>query len=251
MSTPRVVKLTVITDFVCVSCCIGQHELLEAISYCKDTLDLPLQFEIEHMPFRLISNNVLPTSCPNKYKKEEFLEKFIGKERFTAMEHNINRWAEEKGIPVSLRGVMSQSTLAHRLALKARKLGGQKLQTPLVSAIFKATMEEGRDISDINVLAELAEDGGVMSKSDAIAFLKSDELEKEVDDLCNAARAKGVTGVPITVIDEKWAVSGGQSSDVYVQIFKKLAACGVHAAPSPFPSSLVSTCQPGGGCGQS
>ena len=61
---------------------------------------------------------------------------------------------------------MSQSTHAHRLALKARKVGGQKLQTPLITAIFKATMQDGRDISDINVLAELAEEGNVMKKAD-------------------------------------------------------------------------------------
>lgn len=250
MSTNRVVKLTVITDFVCVSCCIGQHELLEAVDHCKNTLNLPLDFEIEHMPFRLISNNILPKQCPDRYKRQEFLEKFMGKEKFTAMEHNINRWAEEKGIPVSLRGVMSQSTHAHRLALKARKIGGQKLQTPLITAIFKATMQDGRDISDINVLAELAEDGGIMKKADALKFLESDELEKEVDELCSTARGKGVTGVPITVIDEKWAVSGGQSSDVFIQIFKKLAACGVSSAPSPFPPSLVQTC-PQGACAKS
>ncbi|TFK28160.1 thioredoxin-like protein [Coprinopsis marcescibilis] len=194
------------------------------------------------MPFRLIGNNILPNSCPNKYQKDEFLLKFIGKERFSTIEHNVTRWAEEKGIPISLRGIMTQSTRAHRLALKARKIGGQRLQTPLVSAIFKATNQDGKDISDFDVLAELAEESGVMGKADTIEFLKSDELEKEVNDLCNAARSKGITGVPITIIDEKWAVSGGQSSDVYIQIFKKLAAAGVHAAPSPFPSSLVHTC---------
>lgn len=32
------------------------------------------------------------------------------------------------------------------------------------------------------------------------------------------ARINGVTGVPFTVIDGKWAVSGGQSADVYVQV---------------------------------
>jgi hypothetical protein len=52
------------------------------------------------MPFRLISNNILPKRCQDRYKREEFLEKFIGKEKFAAMEQNINRWAEEKGIPV-------------------------------------------------------------------------------------------------------------------------------------------------------
>jgi hypothetical protein len=82
----------------------------------------------------------------------------------------------------------------------------------------------------------------------AIAFLKSDELEDEVNSMCDEARAKGITGVPLVVIDGKWAVSGGQSSEVFVQvrpwfrlcqsaymsivqIFQKLA--GVHAANVP------------------
>jgi predicted DsbA family dithiol-disulfide isomerase len=32
------------------------------------------------------------------------------------------------------------------------------------------------------------------------------------------ARAKGVTGVPFTIIDGKWAVSGGQSASVFVKV---------------------------------
>lgn len=36
--------------------------------------------------------------------------------------------------------------------------------------------------------------------------------------MCAEARSKGITGVPMTIIDEKWAVSGGQSSDVFVQV---------------------------------
>jgi hypothetical protein len=32
------------------------------------------------------------------------------------------------------------------------------------------------------------------------------------------ARAKGVTGVPFTIIDSKWAVSGGQSAPVFVKV---------------------------------
>lgn len=32
------------------------------------------------------------------------------------------------------------------------------------------------------------------------------------------ARSKGITGVPMTIIDGKWAVSGGQSSDVFIQV---------------------------------
>ena len=32
------------------------------------------------------------------------------------------------------------------------------------------------------------------------------------------ARKKGVNGVPFVVIDGKWAVSGGQTAEVYSQV---------------------------------
>ncbi|KAH9481482.1 hypothetical protein JR316_0006009 [Psilocybe cubensis] len=236
----RLVKLTVLTDFTCANCCVGQHELLNAVSYCQDTLHLPLQFEIEHLPFRLINPSILPDDC-TKVDKADFLMTHIGKEKFTKMSDAVSKWAEEKGIPISFRGVMSQTTRAHRLCQKAYKLGRQSKQIPLMCAVFKAYMEEGQDIADINVLAGLAESTGTMSKEEAIKFLESDELEKEVDSMTNEARSKGITGVPMTIIDGKWAVSGGQSSDVFVQIFKKLAVAGSHNPSSPFSGPVADT----------
>ncbi|KAF5327274.1 hypothetical protein D9619_004240 [Psilocybe cf. subviscida] len=232
MST-RVVKLTVVTDFACLNCCVGQHELLDAIAYSKDVLHLPLDFELEHLPFRLINSTLLPENGPI-VGRQEFLLKHIGEEKLTKLKAAISKWAVEKNVPISFRGVMSQTTRAHRLCQKAYKIGGQKLQVPLLCAVFKAHMEDEQDIADINVLADLAANAGTMTREEAIAFLESDELEKEVNSMCAEARSKGITGVPMTIIDEKWAVSGGQSSDVFVQIFKKLAAAGAHKSPSPF-----------------
>ena len=133
-------------------------------------------------------------------------------------------------------GVMSQSTRAHRLCQKAYRIGGQELQVPVLCALFKAYLEDGQDIADNNVLADIAQKVGMMPKNEvklifqrilshfdrrftqALRFRESDELEKEVNDMCTAARSKGITGVPITIIDGKWAVTGGQSADVYIQV---------------------------------
>ena len=46
--------------------------------------------------------------------------------------------------------------------------------------------------------------------------------------MCSAARSKGITGVPMTIIDGKWAVSGGQSSEVFIQV-KKMELLFQHA----------------------
>jgi predicted DsbA family dithiol-disulfide isomerase len=67
---------------------------------------------------------------------------------------------------------MSQSTHAHRLSRKAYNMGGQQLQLPILSAIFKANLEEEKDISDENVLADLAEKVGMMSKDDVSRVIR-------------------------------------------------------------------------------
>lgn len=59
---------------------------------------------------------------------------------------------------------MSQSTRAHRLSRKAFKIGGQELQLPVLTALFKTHLEEEKDIADFDVLAEVAESVGMMSK---------------------------------------------------------------------------------------
>lgn len=119
--TPRVVKLTVVNDFVslfpslrlcylndrlilqvCANCCIGQYELLTAISHCMDTLHLPLSFELEHIPFRLISPECLSDDVPASAKvdKSTFYKNRLGKDRFATVESTIAKWAKEKGIPM-------------------------------------------------------------------------------------------------------------------------------------------------------
>ncbi|KAF9266488.1 thioredoxin-like protein [Marasmius fiardii PR-910] len=233
----RKVKLTVINDLVCANCAIGQHELISAISYCQDVLHLPLTFEIECLPFRLIPTNVVNETTPKVQKCDFFMARF-GREKFEAMESGIKKWSEEKNIPLCYKGVVSQSTRAHRLSRKAYFIGGQDKQLPLLCNLFKAYLEEGKDINDLNVLADVAQQTGVMKREEAIAFLRSDELEAEVNNMCDEARSKGVTGVPMTVIDGKWVLNGGQCSDVFVQVFKKLAYAGVHAAPSPFAAPV-------------
>ncbi|KAJ3716079.1 thioredoxin-like protein [Lentinula raphanica] len=234
----RVVKLTVISDVICPNCNIGQHELIGAISYCQDTLHLPLTFEIEFLPFRLIPTRLLPDDNAPKVSKDEFFTSTVGKEPWANMQASIMKWAQEKNIPIAFKGLVSQSTRAHRLSRKAYQIGGQNKQLPFLCAVFRAYLEENKDVADLDVLSDLAEQTGVMSKKEALDFLHSDELLEEVNTMCEKVRSK-VTGVPMTIIDGKWCVQGGQSSDVFIQIFKKLADTGVSAAPSPFAAPVV------------
>ncbi len=112
MSTNRLVKITVINDFVrqpflipkkssvlmqiCPNCYIGHHELLSAISYAKAVLHLPLSFDIEFRPYRLIPAHILNDDTP-KSTRIEFFQKHLGKEAFEGFRDNsVMKWAEER-----------------------------------------------------------------------------------------------------------------------------------------------------------
>lgn len=134
-------------------------------------------------------------------------------------------------------GQLCQTLRAHRLLRKAFEVGGQELQEKVQDVLFYTYFTEGKDISDLEYLTELADTAGVLTKDQvrralhcfvrpddalhdpqALEFFKSDEYRTEVEHMANEARKKGVTGVPFTIINGKWAVSGGQTSDVYTQV---------------------------------
>lgn len=68
------------------------------MSYCKDTLELPIEFQFQHMPFRLIGPNCLePGSTIEKVK---FYNCHLGQERSANIRQCVTKWGEEKSIPM-------------------------------------------------------------------------------------------------------------------------------------------------------
>jgi len=235
----RVVKVAVINDLICSFCYVAHEELLLAMSQCAN---LPITIEVEYRPF------CLPTGIPEDApvnKKEFYLEKY-GPEKCEVTHTAAIAWGNKIGLSLNFEdGVMSSTVRAHRLSVKAYRLAGQHLQLPLLSAILKACTSDGKDIGSIDVLSDIAESVGLMSKEEATEFLKGDELKEEVMSSAEAAKGHGVKGVPVTVINGKWALGGVQKAEVFVQIFKKLAAAVDSAAPSPLQSPMI---QPATAC---
>ena len=56
------------------------------------------------------------------------------------------------------------------------------------------------------------------SEEEAMEWIQGTELEKEVKSLTADAARKGVAGVPFTVIDGRWAVSGCQKPECYYKV---------------------------------
>ena len=137
----------------------------------------------------------------------------------------------------SLDGWVCQTIRAHRLSRKAFELGGQEMQEKFMDLLYTAYFTEGKNIGDYDLLAELASQAGIMAKekvrpmivlsrarmtpyasTQVPDFLDSPELQEEVEQMAMDARKKGVTGVPFTIINGRWAVSGGQTSETYAQV---------------------------------
>jgi predicted DsbA family dithiol-disulfide isomerase len=55
---------------------------------------------------------------------------------------------------------------AHRLLLLAWKKGGSEPQTKLLNALYQASFERSENVGDIDILAGLAEETGLMSKEE-------------------------------------------------------------------------------------
>ena len=63
-------------------------------------------------------------------------------------------------------GILVNTDRAHRLAYKAWKKGGQSLQQTVISNLFQALTIDHKDVSNIDVLSEIAEASCLMSKDE-------------------------------------------------------------------------------------
>lgn len=130
------------------------------------------------------------------------------------------------GINFDYTGPMRNTFLSHRLVEKAYRVGGEETQRALIEGIFAGYFEQKKDIGDEGYLAEQGVAAKVFGTTEeALAFLRSDELKLEVCAQVRRAQALGITGVPFVVINGKYAVSGAQEPEAFIDIFKTIA-CG-------------------------
>jgi predicted DsbA family dithiol-disulfide isomerase len=158
------------------------------------------------------------------HRRERYAAKFGDKvDAITAM---MAERGKPWGINFSYGGTIRNTFLSHRLIEKAWEEGGETMQTRLVEKLFAGYFEQEKDIGDPAWLAEVAVASDVFTKKeDAIEFLESDELKKETCNEVRQAQSLGISGVPFTVINNKYAVSGAQEPEAFVTVFRKIA-CG-------------------------
>ncbi|MES1216150.1 MAG: DsbA family oxidoreductase [Bacteroidota bacterium] len=113
--------------------------------------------------------------------------------------------------------VVANSFDAHRL-IQMAKLNG--LGDQAEERLFKAYFEEAKDISDHLTLIILGDEIGLDAKL-VKQMLDSDAFVKEVRNDEKQAKEYGIKGVPFFVINDRYGISGAQSTDVFLQTLEK------------------------------
>ncbi|KRD08816.1 disulfide bond formation protein DsbA [Flavobacterium sp. Root901] len=206
-------KIEIWSDIMCPFCYIGKRQLEAALEQFPNN-----DFEIEWKSFQL-DPTITPQSGKDVYT---FLaeRKGMSLEQSKEMHKGVTERAKSVGLDYNFdKTVISNSLEAHRIIqlAKTKKLGDQ-----MEEIFFKAYFTEGRDLNDGPTLIELAEKAG-LNKNDVIEVLESDHLYlKEVQNDITEAQQIGVQGVPFFVFDRKYAVSGAQPVEAFVQTIQEV-----------------------------
>jgi predicted DsbA family dithiol-disulfide isomerase len=207
------VKLDIISDPICPWCYIGKTLLDQAMAQRPDH-----PFEIEWHPFQL--NPDMPAEGMDR---RDYLEtKFGGKEGAIRAYAPVLERAEAAGLAIDFAAIKrTPNTLdAHRLLNWA---GIEGCQDRMAMALFQAYFNEGRDIGDHEVLADLADslslDGAMIQR-----LLASDADRDAIRARDAQFRQVGISGVPTFIVGGQHAVPGCQPADLWVKVIDDLTA---------------------------
>jgi predicted DsbA family dithiol-disulfide isomerase len=129
--------------------------------------------------------------------------------------------AKEAGLDFHMDTQILTNTFdAHRLTMFAKTQG---LMKEMTERILRAYFTESKHIGDHATLTELAVEVG-LNREAVEKLLAGEEMADAVRTDEQTAQQYRITGVPFFLINKKYALTGAQPTDVFVQALKKVIA---------------------------
>lgn len=197
--------LEVASDVVCPWCYIGKRRLEKALELLKDEFEVNVRW----LPFQL-NPDLPPEGMPRaEYRKA----KFGSLERSKQMDARVIAEGKGEGIDFAFDRMETQPNTrqAHRLIGFAQEQG---LGNQVVNALFNAHFEQGRNIGDPKVLAEIAAQCGMQGWPEKAQDVS--QLEEEVREL-------GISGVPTFIFERRHGVSGAYPAEQLAEAMRQAA----------------------------
>jgi predicted DsbA family dithiol-disulfide isomerase len=209
-----IMKVEIWSDIMCPFCYIGKRKFEIAL----DQFDQKEAVEIEWKSFQL---NPELLSQPNKSIHEYLSEaKGWSLEKTKELNQQVADMGKEVGLDFHFDKVkVSNTLLAHRL-LQLAKTQGKGNEAKV--ALFEAHFVTGKAVDQAETIFEIGKKIG-LNPASIQALFDSDVFTDEVRMEQYQAQQIGVRGVPFFVFDQKFAVSGAQAPELFVQALKKMA----------------------------
>ncbi|MDX9918729.1 MAG: DsbA family oxidoreductase [Paludibacter sp.] len=205
-------KIEIWSDVMCPFCYIGKRNFEKALAQFTEKEKI----EIVWKSFQLDAS--VPDIATESYEEYLVKRKGLSAEQVKGMLQNVTQMAREAGLDYHFdRSVMVNSLKAHRLIqfAKTRKLGDEAEER-----LFHAFFTEGKSIADIDTLTQLGVEIGLDATELQVAF--TDELYAyQVNQDIQEARQIGVNGVPFFVFNRKYAISGAQPPQAFLETLRK------------------------------
>ncbi|GAF16927.1 LOW QUALITY PROTEIN: 2-hydroxychromene-2-carboxylate isomerase/DsbA-like thioredoxin domain [Bacillus sp. JCM 19046] len=207
------------SDIACPFCYIGKRKFEQALADFGEEVDVTFKsFQLD-------------PSAPKE--SDESMVNVLAKkynmpiEKAKEMNAQVSAQAEEVGLAYQLENVKVVNTLnAHRLSHLAKAHGKMgEVMEKLLEAHFIDAKHVGKD----ETLKEIGLSAG-LDEQEIDEVLRSDRYQADVEHEQQEGAQIGVQGVPFFVFNRKYAVSGAQPKEAFLQVLEKVKE---EEAPAP------------------
>lgn len=207
-------KIEVWSDYVCPFCYIGKRTLEKALVQSG----FESQAEISFKAYQLDPK----TPVDSTVSTYESLAKKLGQtvEQAKEMTKGVAQHARSVGLEYDFENMMEANTLAaHRLVKWAET---KNKDAELTEQLMHQYFVEAKNVGHHDILLTIVESIG-LPLDEAKQVLESDQFMAQVQvDIAEAGQI-GVQGVPFFVVNRKYALSGAQPLDAFVEALEQIA----------------------------
>ena len=204
MRTTPVLTIDLVSDLVSPWCYLAQRRLARALSAVGGACEPRVRWQ----PFQINPDIARSGMDVNEYLATVFGSADAGREVL----EDVRLAGEDEGIRFDFGRVSTvpNTMAAHRLIMLAEE---QDRSDAVAGRLFRGFFEEGRDIGDLDVLAELAAGEG-FDPDETGRYLRSDRHRSTVRARQAEVQGAGLNGVPGIVFNGRYAVMGVQEPEV-------------------------------------
>lgn len=197
-------------DTVCPWCRIGKQHLFDALAQWKEE-----EVTIRWYPF--ILDNTIPARGYN-FRSFMLSRKSCGVTELQELFEYTRRVGEMAGVKLNFDKIRLavNTKLSHRLIA----IAPNNIKNDIVEAIYRAYLEDGLNIGDIEVLVAI----GTANQMDAAELRLQLSDRTPIDTVVAAstfAWMNGITSVPLFIINNKVRVEGSSSVEIFLEAFNR------------------------------